>query len=1049
MDRASWGATPPPQTASKQWGASPPTTVLAPALPTASPPDDLKGRLGPAVIGAGWAVPPLHKKPSRGLRQAAEANASDQPHSGWGPAPASEPSSGWTSSNGRMTAPTAPNARRRPSELEQMDNNHQDVVQQPLAQNRATPRIPNSRGFENASWRSASGELGRNTSGDMTRSAAANGWADPQRPRASSVGGWAVPAALAPSPTGSSSAWDTSASATTVRAWPDAGQGSGNDRSVQRTSGTWAEPRPSLPTQSNRWGTPPLPDNRNQQQHQQHRDFTRTRDESSWNPSPGWAPPAQEVYNRWGNAGTAPPSSAERTSWHAESAPQWNAVGDEWQPNHLDVIRGPYRDDRDLRPATRGRDAFAATFVDDIAPEVVSLSALKSDRDFDDYVPSSVISLDELMSDEPGMGSSKTLRSSDQRRHGDRQQRDVRKTKSSQVLRDSVDRDGSTGPRSVTMGRAAGREARGLNHEMKGVPQGRDPLRGERSHGNLRDAANRSANSRGGQLPAGSRPSGRLFGRQMEEVNKSMETFHPTPTAKPMRNRRSQQELKEASKSTTSGTEIHIKGLPKWVRARELLEVFSDYGAILNVGIKSTEGDKASACISFEEPGCAEEAVRALKTEIFFKMSRPLSMKLQHDAASSDSLPRSSTSGSPAAATGPAAARGGGDTSTLQSRKSADPNTPLDFKTLHIALIPASVDKSDLEKTFSPHGEIKRAQIVARTNKRSFAFISFKTEQAAEAALQDMKTRKFFGMHELLRVDYAHLAVSKRGGGGGSGGGNPAPATVPEPVERRSSTRRERRAARTASAKKDSGDGSGAGGVASTGPASSVEPSDSDESNQDESKSDEEGVAAVDSEPAGTPQVNVGSLEVASEVKDADSKADNSGPPSGGATDDLAIECDHGSQSDRATTLDGKDHVMSDVDTPSSTSDLALPTPSATSEPSVPAVAMQAMEFTKPENNSNLASMENPQPENSSPEPVGAAPDAASSTAGTPEQDLSRLESNSDASASVASSKPADTVEILASPAGEEELKYPAIVDLDHPRPLISETSQGQMTQES
>ncbi|KAJ3174565.1 hypothetical protein HDU87_007047 [Geranomyces variabilis] len=469
MDR-SWGATPPPQAASKQWGASPPTTSLAPALPTASPPDDLKGRLGPAVIGAGWAVPPLHKKPSTGFR-AAEPNASDRPHSGWGPAPASEPAGGGGSWSSR-TAP-APNSRRRPSELAQMD----DQGVQPLAQNRMTtaPRVPASRGFENSSWRSASGDLGKTSAGDA-RGPANGNWTDAQPQRAVSSGGWEVPGAPASNGSGT---WDSTASASS-RGWPDAGQGSGSDRNNQR-SGVWAEPRPVVSAQGNGWGAPPpLPENRNQSQH---REFARARDDISWNSTPGWAP-TQEVYSRWGNS-TAP-LTADRTSWHAESAPPQWSTGDGWQPNHMDSMRRPYHDERDSRPTTRVRDAFAPNFVDDITPEVVSLSALKSDRGFaDEFVPSSVISLNELMSDESIAGSSKT-RSSDQSRHGEHQQRAIRKTKSSQVLRDSFDRDGSSASRSVTMGRAAGREARGLNHEMKGVRQGRDQLRGERSHGSLR-----------------------------------------------------------------------------------------------------------------------------------------------------------------------------------------------------------------------------------------------------------------------------------------------------------------------------------------------------------------------------------------------------------------------------------------------------------------------------------------------------------------------------------------------------------------------------------
>ncbi|KAJ3160511.1 hypothetical protein HDU88_007922 [Geranomyces variabilis] len=1049
MDR-SWGATPPPQAVSKQWGASPPTTSLAPALPTASPPDDLKGRLGPAVIGAGWAVPPLHKKPSTGFR-AAEANASDRPHSGWGPAPASEPAGGGGSWSSR-TAP-APNSRRRPSELAQMED---QAVQPPLQQSRTAtaPRVPAGRGFENASWRSASGDIGKSSSGDTRGPANVNGWTDSQPQRATSGGGWAVSPAPASSGGGT---WDSTAS-TSSRGWPDARQGS--ERKDQRT-GVWAEPRPTLPVQSDGWGAPPpLPENRNQTQH---REFARARDESNWNPSPGWAP-TQEVYSRWSNS--AAPLTADRTSWHAESAPpQWPS-GDGWQANHLDTMRGPYRDECDLRPATRTRDAFAPQFVDDITPEVVSLSALKSDRDFaEDFVPSSVISLNELMLDESAAGSSKA-RSSDQSRQGERQQRDIRKTKSSQVLRDSVDRDGSSASRSVTMGRAAGREARGLNHEMKGVRQGRDPLRGERSHGNLRDAATRSVNSRGGQLPPGSRPSGRLFGRQMEEVNKAMESFNANTTtaAKPMRNRRSQQELKETSKPTQPAAEIHIKGLPKWVRARELLEVFADYGAILNVGIKATEGDKSSACISYEEPGCAEEAVRALKSEIFFKMSRPLSMKVQYDAAASDSLPRPSSGST-------AAARAAGEAS--QSRKPSDPATPLDYKTLHIALIPASVDKSDLEETFAPYGDIKRAQIVARTNKRSFAFVSFKTEQAAEAALQDMKMKRFFGMHELLRVDYAHLAVSKRGGGAA------AAPTESAAAERRSSTRRGRRAAR-ASSTKDSN-----GGPASAEPASSVEPadeSDSDGSRTDEGKMDvkEALPAAAESGPAEQADVPAPALPVAGEVKDMPSKADENSVMSAGA-DTAPAEKSAPSggadiNTDRAvhpSTLNVTHaEAPRDLDVDATESDSVSITspvdaqPAITAESRSPAAQeeLNSVDATKPESGPQPASDASGSASKPStdrpPESSGAAPDAAHSpVAGHPE--LNQPEAKSDAASLVVSqpepmpdatavSPTADQVEITivtpeppaASPKRQFESSLPVDKDMELPYPLVPMTQE-------
>jgi len=95
---------------------------------------------------------------------------------------------------------------------------------------------------------------------------------------------------------------------------------------------------------------------------------------------------------------------------------------------------------------------------------------------------------------------------------------------------------------------------------------------------------------------------------------------------------------------------------------------------------------------------------------------------------------------------------------------------------LYVGNFPYSVDEDQLRDLFSPYGEIEElALIMDRETGRSkgFAFITFETQQAAEAALEkngiDLSGRA-------LRVNMAQEKTGggrggRRGGGGGGGGG--------------------------------------------------------------------------------------------------------------------------------------------------------------------------------------------------------------------------------------------------------------------------------------
>ncbi|KAI8825755.1 uncharacterized protein EV422DRAFT_563587 [Fimicolochytrium jonesii] len=258
----------------------------------------------------------------------------------------------------------------------------------------------------------------------------------------------------------------------------------------------------------------------------------------------------------------------------------------------------------------------------------------------------------------------------------------------------------------------------------------------------------------------------RLFTRQLEDVNKSLGGSSPLPkspekasssgsvpaasqdrSAKRRRSRRGGK-LADASKATG----LLIYGFPKSVRVRELIQVFTEFGDIVNVGIVNPKSEHDMyAFVDYEETGCAERALKALSKKTLFDMTTPLELDLRFDASAADDtdfrIPAYST-GSLGRGGRPAPNTAGGATAS---------NPDLDMKSLHLANLPRTVEKVDLDEMFASFGSITRLNIVNRAReKRAYAFVSFNTEKAARAAFEHIRARKVFGMAEPLRVDYAH-----------------------------------------------------------------------------------------------------------------------------------------------------------------------------------------------------------------------------------------------------------------------------------------------------
>ncbi|KAJ1568467.1 hypothetical protein HK096_006407, partial [Nowakowskiella sp. JEL0078] len=182
-------------------------------------------------------------------------------------------------------------------------------------------------------------------------------------------------------------------------------------------------------------------------------------------------------------------------------------------------------------------------------------------------------------------------------------------------------------------------------------------------------------------------------------------------------------------------TGVYIYGFPNWVKVPEIIEIFTRYGTIVNVGLvgKPKQKERVYAYVDYEVTGSAAKAVEALKTKVFFEMTKPLELKLHFDKRDIEpiaqieppnTLPTYSAitaSGPPSRSTSPAIPSRPTSPPTVQSAvpkightkkesrdlkgivptkngavkdtKKKEEEKTVDLKTLHIANVPPTVGK--------------------------------------------------------------------------------------------------------------------------------------------------------------------------------------------------------------------------------------------------------------------------------------------------------------------------------------------------------------------
>jgi RNA recognition motif-containing protein len=96
-------------------------------------------------------------------------------------------------------------------------------------------------------------------------------------------------------------------------------------------------------------------------------------------------------------------------------------------------------------------------------------------------------------------------------------------------------------------------------------------------------------------------------------------------------------------------------------------------------------------------------------------------------------------------------------------------------KKLYVGNLSYSVNNSDLEKLFAPHGTVQSADVITDRDSgqsKGFGFVEMSTEDEAKTAAADLNGREYQGRS--LTVNEAKPKEDRGGsrGGGGSYGGN-------------------------------------------------------------------------------------------------------------------------------------------------------------------------------------------------------------------------------------------------------------------------------------
>ncbi|KAI9099957.1 hypothetical protein DFS34DRAFT_616631 [Phlyctochytrium arcticum] len=347
--------------------------------------------------------------------------------------------------------------------------------------------------------------------------------------------------------------------------------------------------------------------------------------------------------------------------------------------------------------------------------------------------------------------------------------RDLRKSKSAFALAEPTklfpnDNSGDRRPLGRNDYSDRGADNRNGQQPRQGYPNNN---MARRSFSNLRDPRHQQSteapadgqNSEDGNRRTLSKPSSRLFIRQTGIANSPMGAAENSDSnALALKKKKSIRQINpngsQDNAACTSG--VNIYGFPKWVRVPQIIEVFAEFGPIVNVGIdnvgvsaRPNPQQGAYAYVNYETADAAAKAVKAIKGKRVLDMDRPLELRVYYEQADASEIVRADSKVPIKAGTS--------DHTSASTSASQE-----DLRTLHLGNIPMNTDKSEIEKVYSVYGEIKRLHIVARPKDRpAYAFVSFQTQEAAKAAFTGTNGQKLFNPAEPLKIGYARI-VAKR-----------------------------------------------------------------------------------------------------------------------------------------------------------------------------------------------------------------------------------------------------------------------------------------------
>ncbi|KAK5671941.1 hypothetical protein QVD99_001766 [Batrachochytrium dendrobatidis] len=205
---------------------------------------------------------------------------------------------------------------------------------------------------------------------------------------------------------------------------------------------------------------------------------------------------------------------------------------------------------------------------------------------------------------------------------------------------------------------------------------------------------------------------------------------------------------------------IFVRRFPDSTKIVDLLQTFSIFGDIQNVGIDAKKG---YAFIDFENAKSARAAIDGVQNTKLFAQSESLEIIPRYEKTG---VPEFLSTSTAPTTTGAATSTYSGHTSapvqrsarrsSSFDRNSLDVNTC--SRTVHLVNCPHNINKPELDAVLAPFNENKRIKILQRSNeRRASVFLTFRTPEIARKAASFVGTRPrpvFRDMNEPVVIEF-------------------------------------------------------------------------------------------------------------------------------------------------------------------------------------------------------------------------------------------------------------------------------------------------------